>query len=305
MFQMLSAFFALVALVFARRIKAFVVPAALPSAKASPSPHGVRQHVLAAASVDGIRTRVLQLLEEERQNTPTQPPKKDKRGNQKKKQKRDATGTGENDKAVRGERGKKLLIVGLGNPGPQFAGTRHNAGWIAIDAIAAHWGVTMKSDKNFLGQFGSTSRHGRMVYLLKPTTMMNLSGGAVKKVLDSYGLPSHAVLVLVDELALPLGVLNIKQRTNPGTHNGLRSIKQSLRTDEFSRVALGIGGDRKAKGGTDFVLGKFTRAERDAFDEGLVDLQGVVDDWVAIDNIPEVQKRRQKRRKESAKSVAA
>ena len=158
------------------------------------------------------------------------------------------------------------LIVGLGNPGPEYEWTPHNAGFLAIDAIAASAGirVTRPEAQSYagLGKFV-----GEEVVLAKPQTYMNGSGGAVRMLLEKYELTPAELIVLIDEVDLPWGMIRIRERGRNSTHNGLKSIISSLQTDEFVRVRLGVRpeqmwGDRK-----DYVLAKMGPGERKMAEE--------------------------------------
>jgi len=121
---------------------------------------------------------------------------------------------------------EKYLIVGLGNPGAEYHETRHNAGWMAVDAFAKEQGVTF-ADKRY-GFVAETSVKGRKLFLLKPTTYMNLSGNAVRYWLEKENVPTENLLVIVDDLALPLGKMRLKGSGSNGGHNGLGHIQQLI-----------------------------------------------------------------------------
>lgn len=153
------------------------------------------------------------------------------------------------------------IIVGLGNPGPEYEWTPHNLGFLAIDAVAerAAIRVTRPEAKSYIGR-GTLA--GEEVILAKPQTMMNLSGVAVRMLLEKYECEPADVIVLIDEVDLPWGMIRIRERGRNSTHNGLKSIISSLGTDEFVRVRLGVQpkqmwGDRR-----DYVLCSMGREER-------------------------------------------
>ena len=133
-----------------------------------------------------------------------------------------------------------VLIVGLGNPGAQYDQTRHNAGFMLLDRFCESCGALMTQAK-FQGMFGSARVGGRTVYLLKPYTYMNLSGKSVVACMQFYHLPIESVLVIHDELDLPLGDIRVKVGGGAGGHNGLKSIIQLTGKAEFSRLRVGIG----------------------------------------------------------------
>ena len=153
----------------------------------------------------------------------------------------------------------KYLIVGLGNPGTEYHETRHNAGWMVLDAFAAEAGVTFE-DKRY-GYVAETSVKGRKLFLLKPTTYMNLSGNAVRYWLNKENIDESRLLVIVDDLALPVGKMRLKGNGSNGGHNGLGHIQQLI-GEKYARLRIGIGNDFNRGGQIDWVLGKFTDEER-------------------------------------------
>jgi PTH1 family peptidyl-tRNA hydrolase len=159
-----------------------------------------------------------------------------------------------------------VLVVGLGNPGSEYAETRHNAGWMAVDELAArHKRRFVREGGNFLGV--SVTAGEKEFRLIKPLTYMNASGEAVREALLRYQLPVSSVMVVVDDFQLPLGTLRLRTSGSGGGHNGLASIIGGLGTDEFCRLRLGIGpagGALPAEGWKDFVLSPFHAEEREA-----------------------------------------
>ncbi len=153
----------------------------------------------------------------------------------------------------------KYLIVGLGNPGAEYHETRHNAGWMVLDAFAAEAGVTFE-DKRY-GFVAETSLKGKKLFLLKPTTYMNLSGNAVRYWLNKENIDESRLLVIVDDLALPVGKMRLKGNGSNGGHNGLGHIQQLI-GEKYARLRIGIGNDFNRGGQIDWVLGKFTDEER-------------------------------------------
>jgi PTH1 family peptidyl-tRNA hydrolase len=158
------------------------------------------------------------------------------------------------------------IIVGLGNPGPEYEWTPHNLGFLAIDGLAERGNirVTRPESKSYVGR-GVLA--GQDVILAKPQTMMNLSGVAVRMLLERYECAASDAIILIDEVDLPWGMIRIRERGRNSTHNGLKSIISSLGTDEFTRVRLGvqpkqIWGDRR-----DYVLCSMGRQERSMAEE--------------------------------------
>ena len=140
------------------------------------------------------------------------------------------------------------LIVGLGNPGPQYEATRHNAGFWWVDDIAAAHCARLSTEAKFFGTAGRLQLEGREAWLLKPATFMNASGRAVAAIAGFYKIAPEAVLVVHDELDLPPGAAKLKKGGGHGGHNGLKDIARMLGTPDFWRLRLGIGhpGDRNA-----------------------------------------------------------
>jgi peptidyl-tRNA hydrolase, PTH1 family len=155
------------------------------------------------------------------------------------------------------------LLAGLGNPGPQYRDTRHNVGFWVVDEIARRWGVSDNWRERFdaLTVRGTTAA-GETVLVAKPLTFMNLSGFAVSKLAQYFQIEPADTLVIVDEVALPLGRLRARRSGSAGGHNGLKSIVEQLGTDAFPRLRLGVGRGDNRRDLADHVLSKFEPAER-------------------------------------------
>ena len=149
----------------------------------------------------------------------------------------------------------KYLICGLGNPGAEYAGTRHNTGFMVLDAFAKASNVVFE-DKRY-GFVAETSVKGRKVFLLKPTTFMNLSGNAVRYWLNKENIDQKRLLVISDDVALPVGQFRLKASGSNGGHNGVGNIVQLIGQD-FPRLRIGIGNDYPRGGQIDWVLGKYS-----------------------------------------------
>jgi peptidyl-tRNA hydrolase, PTH1 family len=162
------------------------------------------------------------------------------------------------------------LIVGLGNPGSDYEWTPHNMGFLAVDGIAERAGIriTRPEAKSYVGR-GKFA--GEEVILAKPQTMMNLSGVAVRMLLEKYECDLAEMIVLTDEVDLPWGMLRIRERGSGGTHNGLKSIVAALGTGEFIRVRLGIQPEKIWGDLSDYVLSKLRRAERETAGQMVTD----------------------------------
>lgn len=149
----------------------------------------------------------------------------------------------------------KYLIVGLGNPGEEYAGTRHNTGFMILDAFAKASNIVFE-DKRY-GFVAETSLKGRKLFLLKPTTYMNLSGNAVRYWLNKENIDQSRLLVIVDDLSLPLGAFRLKASGSNGGHNGLGNIQQLI-GQQYARLRMGIGNDFPRGAQVDWVLGKYS-----------------------------------------------
>jgi peptidyl-tRNA hydrolase, PTH1 family len=153
------------------------------------------------------------------------------------------------------------LIVGLGNPGAKYDGTRHNIGFVVIDAIARINNIPLVEQKKFQGWYGEGQLGGHKVRLLKPNTYMNNSGQAIRAVLDWYKIPPEAVLVVYDDMDLPIGRLRLRLSGSAGGQNGMKSAIAHLGTQTFPRLRLGIG-NKANKDAINHVLGSFTPTEK-------------------------------------------
>ena len=154
---------------------------------------------------------------------------------------------------------EKYLIVGLGNPGDEYAGTRHNTGFIILDAYAKASNIVFE-DKRY-GYIAKASVKGRQVFLLKPTTYMNLSGNAVRYWLNKENINPDNMLIIVDDVALPVGAFRLRKSGSAGGHNGLRNIESVLCSQLYSRLRVGIGNDYPVGTQIQHVLGPFSEEE--------------------------------------------
>jgi peptidyl-tRNA hydrolase, PTH1 family len=153
------------------------------------------------------------------------------------------------------------LIVGLGNPGSEYAKTRHNAGFAVVERLAERWSGTWAYEKKFNARVAQTQRGERRVLLCEPQTYMNASGEAVGAMAGFYRVPVGNLLVVVDDADLPLGHLRLRPGGSSGGHHGLESIEQHLGTREYARLRVGIGRQAGAREITGYVLGRFGSTE--------------------------------------------
>jgi len=160
------------------------------------------------------------------------------------------------------------LVVGLGNPGDAYADTRHNAGFMLVERLARTWGVALRG-RLFKSRTASARRGDEEVLLAQPKTFMNLSGQAVRAMLAGKGVPPERLLVVYDDLDIPLGEIRVRKTGRPGTHKGMISVAGEVRTDGFPRVRIGIGPSPANRDASDFVLEPFGRDERALIEKGL------------------------------------
>ena len=176
------------------------------------------------------------------------------------------------------------LIVGLGNPGPEYEQTRHNAGALFVERIASAQRVNLTADRKYFGLTAKFSHQGQDVRLLIPTTYMNRSGQAVAALANFFRIAPDAILVAHDELDLPPGVAKLKKGGGHGGHNGLRDIIAQLGNNkDFHRLRLGIGHPGDSTKVSGFVLGKAPRAEQEKLDASIDFALGVLPDILAGD----------------------
>jgi PTH1 family peptidyl-tRNA hydrolase len=154
-----------------------------------------------------------------------------------------------------------FLIVGLGNPGAEYAKTRHNAGFALVEKLAARWKADWKNERRFGARIARVERNDGRVLLCQPQTFMNLSGEAVGALKNFYQLPLERLLVAVDDADLPLGEIRLRASGSSGGHHGLESIERHLNSREFARLRVGIGRADGAREITDYVLSGFSSTE--------------------------------------------
>jgi peptidyl-tRNA hydrolase, PTH1 family len=171
------------------------------------------------------------------------------------------------------------LIVGLGNPGAEYARTRHNAGFLVVERLAARWQAGWNYERRFNARLAQAQQDERRALLVEPQTYMNASGEALGPLMTFYRVPPARLLVVVDDADLPLGEIRMRPRGSSGGHHGLESIEQHLGTREFARLRVGIG---RAGGGreiTGYVLGKFHSPEMALVDKVLTAAADQAECW--------------------------
>jgi len=172
------------------------------------------------------------------------------------------------------------LIVGLGNIGKEYENTRHNVGFMCIDKIAESFNVDFNK-KKFNGSYCEIFYKNEKVFLLKPEKYMNLSGEVVKPFIDFFKIDVEDVLIISDDLDMPIGKIKLKYKGSSGGHNGLKNISKHLGTENFKRIKIGISNDKEYDT-KDYVLGKFKKEEFDILNEILNQIPKIFEDYINL-----------------------
>jgi PTH1 family peptidyl-tRNA hydrolase len=172
------------------------------------------------------------------------------------------------------------LIVGLGNPGAEYAKTRHNAGFLIVEKLALQWKADWRSERKFVAKMAKAVHGGKKILLCEPQTFMNLSGEAVSAVVKYYQVPLAHVLVVVDDADLPLGEIRLRPGGGSGGHHGLESVAQHLGSKEYARLRVGIGRKNEARQITGHVLGRFSADENAVLEQVLERATGQIECWL-------------------------
>lgn len=189
---------------------------------------------------------------------------------------------------------KMYVIVGLGNPSKEYDNTRHNIGFAAIDALADKYGISVNENKH-KALLGKGVIDGTKVILVKPLTYMNLSGEAVRAVVDYYKIDEEAELIVIyDDISLDVGQLRIRKKGSAGGHNGIKNIIQHLGHDTFMRIKIGVGEKPKGYDLADYVLGHFSKEELDVMKDALEKADGAVK-LMLVDEVDEAMNRYNKK----------
>lgn len=170
------------------------------------------------------------------------------------------------------------LIVGLGNPGVRYIGTRHNIGYMVVEELSRRYGLGAER-ANFCGLWQEADLQGIRACLLRPTTYMNLSGRSVQAAVQFYKLPLEELLVICDDFSLPLGRLRLRGKGSAGGQKGLQNIIQHLGTEEFARLRIGIGPLPEGRDATGFVLSRFTADEQPIIQQAILRAADAVVVW--------------------------
>lgn len=172
----------------------------------------------------------------------------------------------------------EALVFGIGNPGRDYEGTRHNVGFDVVRELSRRWGVSLsESAGRFESRWGRGTRQGRRVWLVEPITYVNLCGRALRAFIDFFKLPDEALIIVCDDVALPLGRLRMRTSGSSGGHNGLRSVEAVLGHDGYCRLRVGVG--QPVRGMVDHVLGRFREDERELADKVVRLAADAVDRW--------------------------
>ena len=174
--------------------------------------------------------------------------------------------------------GESYLIAGLGNIGPEYEFSRHNMGFMALDAWAKESGAVFYTQR--YGDLAELRLKGRSLYLLKPSTYMNLSGNAVRYWLGKLPVTEERLMVVCDDINLPFGTLRLRAGGSDGGHNGLKSIQESIETTAFARLRMGVGHDFAEGGQIDFVLGKLDDSQLELMPELCKKVSEGIQEWV-------------------------
>ena len=173
-------------------------------------------------------------------------------------------------------------IFGLGNPGPQYEGTKHNMGFMTIDLLAQHFGVEL-TKREFSALDVRFKYQGETIYLVKPLTFMNNSGNAVRPLMGFYQIYPEVILIIQDDLDLPVGKIRLRQKGSAGGHNGLKSIIAALGTEQFKRIKIGIAHPQKQTV-VDWVLTPFAGEQALQAQAGVKRATAAVIDWITHDD---------------------
>ena len=173
-----------------------------------------------------------------------------------------------------------FLIVGLGNPGVEYAHTRHNAGFLLVEKLAAQWKCEWTNEKKFRSRVAKTTQNGKRILLCEPQTFMNLSGETVGALKNFYQLPLKQLIVVVDDADLPLGTIRLRGSGSSGGHHGVDSVEQHLASREFARLKIGIGRKDNLREITGHVLGRFDKTENELLEKVLDRASRQVETWL-------------------------
>lgn len=174
------------------------------------------------------------------------------------------------------------LIIGLGNPGKEYENTRHNIGFMIIDEYFKQKNITPNWQNKFKAEYATITFNGEKIYFLKPSTYMNLSGQAVQEIMHYFKINASELLVVHDDLDLPIGRYRLKASSSAGGHNGIKSIIECIGTQDFARLKVGIGKDKNYDT-KDYVLGNFNSTELKTLKELYPTFIKIIDEFLTTD----------------------
>ena len=166
-----------------------------------------------------------------------------------------------------------FIIAGLGNPDEKYQGTRHNVGFDVVDRLAEKYQIAVDTKKH-RALIGKGVIEGQKVLLAKPQTYMNLSGESIRDIADFYKIPAENIIIIYDDISLEVGQLRIRKKGSAGGHNGIKNIIALLGTQEFPRIKVGIGSKPEGWDLADYVLSKYSKAERECLRDAQQDVAG-------------------------------
>lgn len=169
-----------------------------------------------------------------------------------------------------------FIVIGLGNPGRKYENTRHNVGFNTIDLLSRRHGVMLTKLKH-KALLGDGKFLGKRVLLVKPQTFMNLSGESVREILEWYKVPVKNIIIIYDDVDLPVGKLRLRPKGSAGTHNGMRSVTYQIESDEFPRIRIGVGTPPEGWELANYVLSKFSGDDKNKIEEAIVNAADAVE----------------------------
>lgn len=173
------------------------------------------------------------------------------------------------------------VIIGLGNPGAEYEKTRHNMGWRALDVLSSDAGIEIRRSR-FHSLIGQGRIGGKKVILVKPQTYMNNSGIAAREAAMYYNVPSSNVIVIYDDIDLPVAGIRVRKGGGPGTHNGMKSVVQQLGVKDFPRIRIGVGSAESGEDLIDRVIGKVPKAEQELLDKAAAEAAAAAEDIIRL-----------------------
>lgn len=196
------------------------------------------------------------------------------------------------------------VVVGLGNPGPRYEGTRHNAGFAVVEELARRWEVPQRTDARFNAAIGEARVGPEKVLLVRPLTFMNLSGRAVQSIVKFFKIPPENLVIVSDDVDLPLGAIRLRKRGSSGGQKGLESVVAHLGTEDFPRIRVGIGAKPPGWKLEDWVLSRIPDRERPDFDAAVRAAADAVELWIRRDDFDLAMNRYNTPRKKKEKGAS-